>query len=151
MLTPDADLNVVHIHEEPHGRAYGMSTAHQGMTRRSLLAGTTAVAAAAIPATPALAARRTTAGQVPALWREFVRTPFTHPQIPFIGRAGYRGGEECFPRHRAVVDIRHYGAVPDGTTDCAPAINRAIAHYEKQWSEAVRKGIADPPPKPRSR
>lgn len=112
-----------------------MSTAHHGMTRRSLLAGTTAVAAAAITATPALAAPRPTVGhvpgevpgEVPTLWREFVRTPFTHPQIPYIGRAGYRGGAAHFPHRPAVLDVRRYGAVADGTTDCAPAINRAIA------------------------
>ena len=31
------------------------------------------------------------------------------------------------------------------------AINRAIADYERQWAEAVRKGMADPPQKPRPR
>ncbi|WP_406124974.1 glycosyl hydrolase family 28-related protein [Streptomyces sp. NBC_00989] len=64
-------------------------------------------------------------GEVPSLWREFTRTPFTHPQIPYIGRAGcrtrHRGG------HSPVLDVRRYGAVADGVTDSAPAINRAIA------------------------
>ncbi|WP_346779702.1 glycosyl hydrolase family 28-related protein [Streptomyces sp. S3(2020)] len=64
---------------------------------------------------------------MPRLWGEFTRTPFTHPQIPFIGRAGYRAGAIRLPRHRVVADIRDFGAVADGTTDCAPAINRAIA------------------------
>ncbi|WP_345124611.1 glycosyl hydrolase family 28-related protein, partial [Streptomyces chiangmaiensis] len=68
-------------------------------------------------------------GEVPLLWHEFVRTPFTHPQIPYIGRAGCRGGAAHFPfpRRPVVADVTAYGAVPDGTTDCAPAINRAIA------------------------
>ncbi|MCX5049141.1 glycosyl hydrolase family 28-related protein [Streptomyces sp. NBC_00474] len=112
-----------------------MGNAHHGMTRRSLLTGATAVAAAAATGTPALAAP-SPGGQVPTLWREFTRTPFTHPQIPYVGRAGYRGGAAHFPRRpasaavspgAAEVDVRDYGAVPDGRTDSAPAINRAIA------------------------
>ncbi|MFC9092300.1 glycoside hydrolase family 55 protein [Streptomyces sp. NPDC057072] len=78
--------------------------------------------------TPATAAATTRdKGEVPLLWREFVRTPFTHPQIPYIGRAGYGRGATRFPRRRVVADVTAYGAVPDGTTDCAPAINRAVA------------------------
>ncbi|WP_405671641.1 glycosyl hydrolase family 28-related protein [Streptomyces sp. NBC_01530] len=109
-----------------------MGNAHHGMTRRSLLTGATAVAAAVATGTPALAVP-SNGGQVPALWREFTRTPFTHPQIPYVGRAGYRGGTARFPRRPVsaavadVRDVRDYGAVADGTTDSAPAINRAIA------------------------
>src|SRR5215471_15801393 len=108
------------------GRTYGMSTAHHGMTRRSVLVTATAVAAAAATGAPALAAPAR-GGQVPTLWREFTRTPFTHPQIPYVGRAGYDGGAARFPRRPVVADVRDYGAVADGTTDSAPAINRAIA------------------------
>ncbi|PTM98241.1 pectate lyase-like protein [Streptomyces sp. VMFN-G11Ma] len=107
-------------------RAYGMSTAHHGITRRSLLVTATAVAAAAATGTPALATPRH-GGQVPTLWREFTRTPYTHPQIPYVGRAGFRGGATRFPRRPVVADVRDYGAVADGSTDSAPAINRAIA------------------------
>lgn len=63
------------------------------------------------------------------LWREFTAAPYTHPQIPFIGRAGYRSGS-ALPRRAArpfVTDVLKYGARPDGSTDAAPAINRAIA------------------------
>ncbi|MFF4802650.1 glycosyl hydrolase family 28-related protein [Streptomyces sp. NPDC001351] len=102
-----------------------MSTAHQGMTRRSLLAGATAVAAAAATGTPASAAP--TGNQVPRIWREFTRTPFTHPQIPYVGRSGFLRGAARFPRRPAAADIRDYGAEADGSTDCAPAINRALA------------------------
>ncbi|MFD9428021.1 MULTISPECIES: glycoside hydrolase family 55 protein [unclassified Streptomyces] len=65
----------------------------------------------------------------PVLWREFTAAPFTHPQIPFIGRAGYRAGSDLPRRtaHGFVADVRHYGARPDGSADAAPAINRAIA------------------------
>ncbi|MDQ0794879.1 glycosyl hydrolase family 28-related protein [Streptomyces sp. B1I3] len=73
-------------------------------------------------------------GGVPArgtssLWREFTAMPFTHPQIPFVGRAGYRAGADLPRRHARsfVTDVRTYGAVPDGSADAAPAINRAIA------------------------
>jgi len=112
-----------------------MSTAHQGMTRRSLLAGATAVAAAAATGTTASAAP--TGSQVPGIWREFTRTPFTHPQIPYVGRAGCRRGAARFPRHPVVADIRDYGAEPDGSTDCAPAINRAVAAVGKAGGGTV--------------
>ncbi|MFB8760297.1 glycosyl hydrolase family 28-related protein [Streptomyces nigra] len=105
------------------------------LTRRALLGGATAVAlgvtagvtAGTTAPAAALAGPAPGAPQVPALWHEFTRTPFTHPQIPYIGRAGRRGGDRHRPRPRVVADVRAFGAVPDGTTDCAPAINRAIA------------------------
>lgn len=50
MLAPIALLNVVHIHEEPHGKdARTMGNAH--LTRRTLLGGATAVALAAATGT----------------------------------------------------------------------------------------------------
>ncbi|EST28054.1 hypothetical protein M878_23570 [Streptomyces roseochromogenus subsp. oscitans DS 12.976] len=101
----------------------GMSSAQPSgthLTRRTLLAGATAVALGAATGT----AR---AAEFPSLWQEFRRTPFTHPQIPYVGRSGRQGGATRFPRPRTVADVTDYGAVPDGTTDCAPAINRAIA------------------------
>lgn len=107
-----------------------MSNAHTGpmgprhvmsMTRRTLLGSAVAVAAGAVTAPTARAV------EVPSLWREFGRTPLTHPQIPYVGRAGCHGGATRFPRHRVVADVRDFGAVADGTTDSAPAINRAIA------------------------
>lgn len=113
-----------------------MSKEHVRISRRGLLGSAIAVAAVAVTGGPATAAAplRTGAarpdggGQVPAVWREFTRAPFTHPQIPYVGRAGHRGGAARFPRRPVVADVRAYGAVADdGTTDCAPAINRAIA------------------------
>ncbi|MGW1873869.1 glycosyl hydrolase family 28-related protein [Streptomyces sp. NPDC001975] len=104
----------------------GMNSAHHGMTRRSLLAGATAVAATAVVGIPARASATTvgaSGGEVPSLWREFTHTPFTHPQIPYVGRAG----AARIRRLPVVADVRAYGAVADGVTDCAPAINRAIA------------------------
>ncbi|MGW2519920.1 glycosyl hydrolase family 28-related protein [Streptomyces sp. NPDC001617] len=109
-----------------------MSTAH--LTRRALLAGATAAALATTTDTTQAAATQApttpqtpTAPQVPPLWHEFTHTPYTHPQIPYVGRAGYRGGAPRFPRRPCVADVRDYGAVADGTTDSAPAINRAVA------------------------
>lgn len=115
MLTADAILNGVHMHEY-EGRV-DMSGTH--LTRRALLAGATAVALGAAAGRAAAAEP----AEVPSLWREFTRTPFTHPQIPYVGRAGCR----TRGHGRVVADVTDYGAVPDGTTDCAPAINRAIA------------------------
>ncbi|MFF5483056.1 glycosyl hydrolase family 28-related protein [Streptomyces sp. NPDC012935] len=97
-----------------------MGNAH--LTRRTLLIGTTALA---LGATTAKA--HAVPAEIPPLWREFTRTPLTHPQIPYIGRAGHRGGARRLPRPRVVADVRDFGAVADGTTDSAPAINRAIA------------------------
>ncbi|WP_194294187.1 glycosyl hydrolase family 28-related protein [Streptomyces sp. RB17] len=101
-----------------------MNNAH--IARRTLLAGATAVALGVTAAT-ARAAEVSSPGEVPDIWREFTRTPFTHPQVPYVGRAGRRAGAPRFPRPRHFADVTEYGAVPDGTTDCAPAINRAIA------------------------
>ncbi|MFI1166010.1 glycosyl hydrolase family 28-related protein [Streptomyces sp. NPDC020801] len=98
------------------------------ISRRLLLGSAIAVAATTVTGGPAAATGPCPdRGQVPPLWREFTRTPFTHPQIPYVGRAGRRGGASRFPRRPVVADVTHYGAVADGTTDCAPAINRAIA------------------------
>ncbi|MFD8817193.1 hypothetical protein ACFV23_38310, partial [Streptomyces sp. NPDC059627] len=104
-----------------------MSTTHHGMTgpltgpitRRTLLAGATAVAATVVTGGTAHASD----GQVPSLWREFRRTPFTHPQIPYVGRAG----AARIRRLPVVADVRAYGAGADGVPDCAPASNRALA------------------------
>ncbi|MFL9654527.1 glycosyl hydrolase family 28-related protein [Streptomyces sp. PB17] len=97
-------------------------------TRRGLLGGAALAAVGAMAGAPAAsAAPRASLGVVPPGWREFTRTPYTHPQIPFVGRAGCRGGAARLPRRPVVADVRRFGAVADGTTDCAPAINRAVA------------------------
>src|SRR5215204_6126798 len=74
-----------------------------GMTRRSLLGSAVAVVAGA---GTAAAVGSGTAPVVPALWREFSHTPFTHPQIPYVGRAGYRGGAVRFSRRPFITDVR---------------------------------------------
>ncbi|MGW7092568.1 glycosyl hydrolase family 28-related protein [Streptomyces sp. NPDC054874] len=136
---------------------------HQGsgrrnVGRRAVLGGAAAVAAGAVtggattawagpgpsgasPAGPAAASAGTAgtsaAGPVrdAALWREFTATPLAHPQIPFIGRAGYRAGS-ALPRRPSRGErprgfhtdvVRDHGVRPDGSADAAPAINRAIA------------------------
>ncbi len=80
-------------------------------TRRALLGTATAVALGAATGT----ARAATATQVPSLWREFTRTPYTHPQIPYIGGAGARR----HPRRPLVFDVRRYGA------DGVPPVERS--------------------------
>ncbi|MFJ2774105.1 glycosyl hydrolase family 28-related protein [Streptomyces sp. NPDC087300] len=108
-------------------------------SRRGVLGGAIAVAATAVTggtahASPPHRAART---QTPTLWREFTRTPYTHPQIPYVGRAGALTGTRGFPRHKRQFDIRHYGAKPDGTSDAAPAINRALADAGKSGGGTV--------------
>ncbi|MEU5116399.1 glycoside hydrolase family 55 protein [Streptomyces longwoodensis] len=95
-----------------------------GISRRTLLGGAAVGALGAVTADAVPAAADP--GQVPDLWREFARDPFRHPQIPFVGRAGYGGGAPRLPRPPVVADVRDFGAVADGRTDCAPAINRAL-------------------------
>ncbi|MFI1371733.1 glycoside hydrolase family 55 protein [Streptomyces longwoodensis] len=95
-----------------------------GISRRTLLGGAAVGALGAVTADAVPAAADP--GQVPDLWREFTRDPFRHPQIPFVGRAGYGGGAPRLPRPPVVADVRDFGAVADGRTDCAPAINRAL-------------------------
>ncbi|MFJ4711602.1 glycosyl hydrolase family 28-related protein [Streptomyces sp. NPDC088785] len=100
------------------------------LSRRGVLGGAIAVAGAAVTGAGAGAAqaagRAAPAGEVPGIWREFTRTPYTHPQIPYVGRAGHRAGRRRFERPRRVFRAESYGAVADGVTDCAPAINRAL-------------------------
>ncbi|MGW7043970.1 glycosyl hydrolase family 28-related protein [Streptomyces avermitilis] len=116
------------------------SQGRTGISRRGLLSSAIAVAAVAATGTTATAAARTgsartaaartgsgPSGEVPSLWREFTRAPYTHPQIPYVGRSGHRRGAARLPRRPVVADVRDHGAVADGTTDSAPAINRAIA------------------------
>ncbi|WP_326712340.1 hypothetical protein OG758_27155 [Streptomyces sp. NBC_01474] len=99
----------------------------ENLSRRGLLGSAIAVAAVTVTGTGARAATAHS-GEVPSVWREFTRTPYTHPQIPYVGRAGYRGGRQGFARPRVVADVvRDYGARPDGSADAAPAINRALA------------------------
>lgn len=125
-----------------------------GTSRRGVLGGAVAVAAAvstagtgrahAAPATGTAgssaapeafggagsagpAVRVTAARTLPTLWREFTATPFTHPQVPYIGRAGYRAGQRRFARPRVVANVLDHGARPDGSADAAPAINAALA------------------------
>ena len=120
------------------------------MSRRRLLAAsiqvTSAAAAAGVlggtgtaAASPAPGAGGEPSSAQPCgLWAEFRATPYTHPQIPYVARAGFDGGARHFPRHPVRANVLHYGAVPGGTptrrllsleggsADCAPAINRAL-------------------------
>ncbi|WP_078876994.1 glycosyl hydrolase family 28-related protein [Streptomyces sp. 150FB] len=71
------------------------------------------------------------------LWREFAESPYTHPQIPYVGRAGQRAGARDFPRHPVAADVREYGAKGDGSEDAAPAINAAIDHVGRHGGGTV--------------
>lgn len=120
----------------------------RAMSRRSLLTSAVAVAAATTAATTATgmasgfatgsaAASTPRAPRTSPLWREFTDAPLTHPQIPYVGRAGQRAGATRFPRPRVVADVRAYGARNDGSADAAPAINRAIADAGRRGGGTV--------------
>ncbi|MFI0780690.1 glycoside hydrolase family 55 protein [Streptomyces sp. NPDC021212] len=95
--------------------------------RRTVVAAAAGAAAGSVVGllgtTPAAAAGRPVASE---LWREFRADPYHHPQIPYVGRAGFRGGRADLPRYPVAADVRRHGARPDGSADAAPAINRAI-------------------------
>ncbi|GLF99732.1 glycosyl hydrolase family 28-related protein [Streptomyces yaizuensis] len=116
-----------------------MENVRRTLSRRTLIGSATAVAAAWVTGTPpAAAAPPGRAGAEPpvaALWEEYRRTPYTHPQIPYVGRAGSRSLRR---RHRArTVSALDHGAVPGGAVDCAPAINRALAAVGRRGGGTV--------------
>ncbi|MBT2526165.1 hypothetical protein J7E91_12110 [Streptomyces sp. ISL-99] len=103
-----------------HGQGQGQHT----ISRRGLLS---AIAvAAASTTTPAHGTARQSSPP-PTTWQEFTAAPYTHPQIPYVGRAGAHAGARRAPRHPVVANVLHYGAKPDSSADAAPAINRALA------------------------
>jgi hypothetical protein len=108
-----------------------------GISRRALLGSAAAVATGAGAGSGTAFAASRASGQVPELWREFTRDPFRHPQVPFVGQAGFRGGAARLPHRPVRADVRDFGAVADGRTDCAPAINRAIAAVGKAGGGTV--------------
>jgi hypothetical protein len=96
----------------------------------SAAASAAATPSGAVPASPSVSAS--------ALWAEYRATPYTHPQIPYVARAGYAGGARPIPRHRPVrANVLRYGARPDGSADAAPAINRAIAETGERGGGTV--------------
>ena len=105
---PTQIMNIVHIHERRVGSMAGGSAGtlrHQQTWVCSAArwpspppwrpAGRRGTARRAAPGPAARAARP--GARRPPLWREFTATPFTHPQIPYVGRAGYRGGSRPPP------------------------------------------------------
>jgi Pectate lyase superfamily protein len=106
------------------GLRLGAGAAASAVARRAGLA--PASPADGLPgAGPDAAAAGTGPGRS-ALWSEFVRSPYTHPQIPNVSYAGYRLGAPL-PWSPVRVNALRFGAVRDGSADSAPAINRAIA------------------------
>ncbi|MCX4584431.1 glycosyl hydrolase family 28-related protein [Streptomyces sp. NBC_01481] len=106
-----------------------METGQHAISRRTLLGSATAVAAAGIvgPSTGIGTGTGTAiAAETSPLWAEFRRTPYTHPQIPYVGRAGSRRGAGHFPRYPVRANVLDHGAERDGSADAAPAINRAL-------------------------
>ncbi|MFF5427075.1 MULTISPECIES: glycosyl hydrolase family 28-related protein [unclassified Streptomyces] len=105
----------------------------------------TALATPAPPTGPTPARPAPGGGPAPArrpavarLWRECEATPTTHPQIPYVGRAGAFSGARRLPRPPVVADaVATYGADPGGRADAAPAINRALAEAGERGGGTV--------------
>jgi len=57
------------------------------------------------------------------LWQEYVRTPYTHPQIPHVSFAGYRHGATA-PTPPVVANVLDFGAKADGSADTIPGAGR---------------------------
>lgn len=108
-----------------------MKHGQDAIGRRALLGSAVVVAAAGAMTAGTGLGSAAASGHRPArtspLWREFTSSPYTHPQIPYVGRAGRRAGARHLPRRPVVADVRKYGAKGDGSVDDAPAINRALA------------------------
>ncbi|GAB2562321.1 glycosyl hydrolase family 28-related protein [Kribbella endophytica] len=95
------------------------------LSRRLLLGSAAAIPAAGLLSTgPAQASSRDTSTELLAEWSE---APGTHPLIPDISHAGYRGGER--PRApRTIARVTDFGARPGSTADAAPAFNAAVQY-----------------------
>jgi hypothetical protein len=95
------------------------------LSRRLLLGSAAAIPAAGLLTTgPAHAGSRDTSSELIAEWAE---APGTHPLIPDISHAGYRGGER--PRApRTIARVTDFGARPGSTADAAPAFNAAVQY-----------------------
>ncbi|MDT9693322.1 glycosyl hydrolase family 28-related protein [Streptomyces sp. P9(2023)] len=111
-----------------------------GISRRQFVGGAVAVGAAVTTATTtgfAPSASAHTRPRTAALWDEFADAPYTHPQIPYVGRAGARRGATRLSRPPVVANVLTYGAAPDGSADSAPAINRALAEAGERGGGTV--------------
>ena len=62
-----------------------------------------------------------------ALWTQFQKTPYTHPNIPNVAFAGYRFSEVPLPEPKVVANVRTEGAKGDGVTDDDAAFKSAVA------------------------
>jgi hypothetical protein len=114
-----------------------------GVSRRLLFGGAVAFGTAPLigggPADAAEAdGRRSDAST--ELLRQWAAAPGAHPLIPDISRAGYRLGARL-PQPRvpgtAAARVTDFGAVADGTTDCAPAFNAALHAVGERGGGAV--------------
>jgi len=61
-----------------------------------------------------------------ALWAEFVKAPYTHPNLPNVSFAGYRFSERPLPEPKVVANVREHGARGDGQADDSPAFKAAV-------------------------
>jgi hypothetical protein len=61
-----------------------------------------------------------------ALWAEFSKAPYTHPNIPNVSFAGYRFGEQSLPEPKIAANVRDLGAKGDGKADDSAAFAAAV-------------------------
>lgn len=100
-----------------------------GISRRQFVGGAVAVGVAATTGFRP--------GASASLWEEYANAPYTHPQIPYVGRAGARRGAALTTRPPVVANVLSYGATHDGSTDSAAAINRALAEAGERGGGTV--------------
>lgn len=78
------------------------------------------------------------------LWREYIESPDSHPQVPNISYAGYRRGEKPLPRPAGpVFDVRDHGAVGDGAADDTEAFRTALRAAGAHGGGVVYVGPGD--------
>ncbi len=64
---------------------------------------------------------------VSALWKEYIQSPDTHPNLPNCSYAGYQYGEKPIPDIQGpVYNVTTFGAKGDGETDDTAAIRAAL-------------------------
>jgi len=61
-----------------------------------------------------------------ALWAEFVKAPYTNPNIPNVAFAGYQFSDKPLPSPKEVANVKTEGARGDGQADDTAAFKAAI-------------------------
>lgn len=66
------------------------------------------------------------------LWREYIKSPDTHPLIPNVSYAGYRMGNTEIPdRNGPIFHVEDFGAAPGSDCESDEAVTAALAAAEQ--------------------